>query len=60
MLDTNTCWPAPRSSMAGSSAIVMRTGAVKLMRIVSSTSSGVSRGTGMRFGIAALCTTQSR
>ena len=38
----------------------MRTGEVKLIRIVSSTSSSVRRGTGTRFGMAALFTRQSR
>ena len=59
-LDTLTTQPRPRSSHFGRRVIVMRTGDVKFTRITVSTSSLVRRGTGMRFGMAALFTRQSR
>ena len=60
MLETLTIVPESRSSIRGSNARLMWTGDVKLTRITWSTSSVVSRWTGVRFGIAALLTSTSR
>src|SRR6516162_35141 len=59
MLLTLTITPEPRASMRGSTARVMRAGAMKLTRIVVSTSSTVSRAAGRRLGMAALFTSTS-